>query len=68
MIEHTMPSECVEEFRPNHPFPGYISQNADAELDQLAAILEREGIKVYRPKNVDWCKVGDIPALCHVMG
>ena len=58
MIEHTMPSEYVKEFRPNNPFPGYISQNGDAELDQLAAILEREGIKVYRPKNVDWCKIG----------
>lgn len=53
MIEHTMPSRYLEEFRPNHPFLKYISEAADAELDQLATILEREGIKVYRPKDVD---------------
>lgn len=58
MIQHTMPSEYINEFRPSNPFPEYISQNADAELDQLATILEREGIKVYRPKNVNWCKIG----------
>ena len=54
VIENTMPSEYIKEFRPNHSFPEYISENADAELDQLAEILQREGIKVYRPKNVDW--------------
>ena len=58
MIEHTMPSEYAGEFRPNHPFPKYISEIADAELDQLSTTLENESIKVYRPKNVDWCKVG----------
>ena len=58
MIANTMPSQYLEEFRPNNPFPEYISKNADTELDQLAAILEREGVKVYRPKNVDWCKIG----------
>ena len=53
MIEHTMPSEYAGEFRPNYPFPEYISETANAELDQLSTILENEGIKVYRPKNVD---------------
>ncbi|KAL2049443.1 hypothetical protein ABVK25_010347 [Lepraria finkii] len=58
MIANTMPSRYLEEFRPNHPFPEYISETADAELNQLATILEREGIKVYRPKSVDWCNIG----------
>ena len=58
MIANTMPSRYLEEFRPNHPFPEYISETADAELNQLTTILEREGIKVYRPKSVDWCKIG----------
>jgi len=58
MMANTMPKEYVTEFRPNNPFPEFVSNNADVELDQLAAILEREGIKVYRPKNVDWTKIG----------
>lgn len=58
MIANTMPTQYLEEFRANHPFPEYISEAVDAELDQLAAILEGEGIKVYRPKHVDWCKLG----------
>ena len=33
MIENTMPSEYIEEFRLNHLFPEYILENADAELD-----------------------------------
>lgn len=58
MIEHTMPEQYLGEFRPNNPFPDYVSQNADAELDRLSAILQQEGIRVYRPEHVDWTRVG----------
>lgn len=53
MIEHIMSSQYIEEFRPNYPFSNHISKIADAELDQLVAILEREDVKVYRSKDVD---------------
>ena len=58
MIENTMPEEYLDLFRPDSPFPDYICQRADAELDQLSSILEREGVKVFRPKHVDWQKIG----------
>ncbi|KAL9108144.1 MAG: hypothetical protein Q9187_008333 [Circinaria calcarea] len=53
-----MQSQHREEFRPNNPFPEDILEAAGAELDRLAAILEREGIKVYRPDDVDWIEMG----------
>lgn len=53
-----MPDQYWKEFRPDHPFPARISEIADTELNQLASILEHEGIKVYRPKSVNWCEIG----------
>lgn len=58
MIESTMPDQFWKEFRPDHPFPAPISESADTELNQLASILEREGIRVYRPRSVNWCEIG----------
>ncbi|KAL9011817.1 MAG: hypothetical protein Q9173_003375 [Seirophora scorigena] len=58
MIENVMPEEYIGLIRPDNPFPNIICQRADAESDQLSSILEREGIKVYRPKNVDWQQIG----------
>ncbi|KAJ3494289.1 hypothetical protein NLG97_g4176 [Lecanicillium saksenae] len=58
MISATMPQEHTENFRPFNPFPTSIVTKAQAELDNLAKILEGEGIRVYRPRVVDWLKVG----------
>ena len=53
-----MPEEFFHEFKPHNPFPEYILQAADRELDQLVSILEKEGVKVQRARDVDWNKVG----------
>ncbi|KAJ6789973.1 hypothetical protein PWT90_02929 [Aphanocladium album] len=53
-----MPEEYACNFKPFNPFPVDIVTRAQAELDNLATILENEGIRVYRPKKVDWLKVG----------
>ncbi|KAK3939385.1 mitochondrial glycine amidinotransferase [Diplogelasinospora grovesii] len=58
MIEATMPEEHHANFRSHNPFPADIVAKAQLELDNFAALLEREGIKVYRPRKVDWVKVG----------
>jgi len=58
MIKATMPEEHFNEFRPNHPFPAEILEKASEELEQFAKVLETAGVKVYRPKTVDWSKVG----------
>lgn len=58
MVVNNMASQHVEESRPNHPFPEYVSEAADAKLDQLATILKHEGVKLYRPKHVDWGRTG----------
>ncbi|UNI23077.1 Glycine amidinotransferase [Purpureocillium takamizusanense] len=58
MIAATMPQEHALEFRPANPFPADVVLKAKEELDNLAALLEREGILVYRPKQVDWLKAG----------
>lgn len=52
-----MPSEHAHHFQPKSLFPEDLIAKADAELDQFAAILEKEGVKVYRPKNIDWLAV-----------
>jgi glycine amidinotransferase len=62
MIEATMPEHSWEQFRPNRRFPEEISKEADKELDGLAAMLESEGIRVFRPAIVDWHKVGGYTA------
>ncbi|KAI1814969.1 Amidinotransferase family protein [Poronia punctata] len=58
MIEATMPSAHVHRFQPRSPFPDSIVEKAEAELDYFAAILEAEGIRVYRPPiGIDWLSV-----------
>ena len=58
MIKATMPTAHVHRFQPKSPFPEKLIARAEAELDYFAAILEAEGIKVYRPpKGVDWLAV-----------
>ncbi|KAJ4388412.1 hypothetical protein N0V85_007578 [Neurospora sp. IMI 360204] len=60
MIRATMPSPYHSEFRPHHPFPASIVAKADEELDNFARVMtERFGIKVYRPREVDWTKANE---------
>lgn len=58
MIAATMPDKYHSSFRSRNPFPKDIVERADAELDQLVSILQREGVQVYRSEAVDWLKVG----------
>jgi glycine amidinotransferase len=62
MIKATMPELHQQKFQPDSPFPEGVLQKAAAELDQLARVLQEEGIKVYRPSHVDWRKVGGYTA------
>lgn len=57
-IAAVMPRKYRSSFRPHHPFPRDIIEEADKELDQLVSILQREGVQVYRPEVVDWLEVG----------
>ncbi|KAF4173132.1 hypothetical protein CNMCM8927_008584 [Aspergillus lentulus] len=58
MIEATMPSQHVHRFKPRHPFDPKLIAKADAELDYFAAILQAEGVQVYRPpEGVNWLDV-----------
>lgn len=55
MIEATMPSAHVHRFQPHSPFDEKLIAKAEAELDYFAAILQAEGIKVYRPPvGINW--------------
>lgn len=58
MIEATMPDEYWDEFRPNNPYPAEIVANAAKELNELAHILESEGVTVRRPDIVNWEAIG----------
>ncbi|KAF4508821.1 hypothetical protein G6O67_005153 [Ophiocordyceps sinensis] len=58
MIAATMPGEHFAEFRPSNPFPADIVAKAQWELDNFASLLEKHGVRVYRPKEVDWVKAG----------
>ena len=59
IIEATMPSQHVHRFQPQAPFDEKLVAKAEAELDFLSAILEAEGVKVYRPPfGIDWLSVG----------
>ncbi|KAF7553666.1 hypothetical protein G7Z17_g3442 [Cylindrodendrum hubeiense] len=57
-MEAIMPAEYVDQFKPNHPFSADLLEKAQQELDNFAAVLEQHGVRVYRPKEVDWLKVG----------
>lgn len=58
MLDATMPSEHLPSFRPNNPFPTSLLEKADAELAHFVSVLEANGIRVYRPKEVDWLSFG----------
>jgi len=58
MIDATMPEAYRAEFRPANRFPAEILRKANEELDRFAAILQQEGVRVHRPKSVDWFHVG----------
>ena len=58
MIQATMPTAHQHRFVPQAPFQSDLIKNAEAELDHLASLLEKEGIHVYRPpQDIDWCGV-----------
>lgn len=57
-MEAIMPEEHVDLFRPNNPFSEDLLEKAQRELDNFAAVLEQHGVRIYRPKEVDWLKVG----------
>lgn len=54
----TMPAEHVANFKHSNPFPADILAKAQEELDNFAALLQAQGIRVYRPKKLNWLKVG----------
>ena len=54
MIKATMPIDHQTSFKPANPFPKAIVDRAEQELDQLSAILEGQGVTVYRADDVDW--------------
>ncbi|KAL8709017.1 MAG: hypothetical protein Q9220_006226 [cf. Caloplaca sp. 1 TL-2023] len=58
MMEATMTEKYLDEFKPGNPFPAAILAKAQEELDNFARILESHGVRVYRPKEVDWVEVG----------
>lgn len=62
MIQATMPEQYHGHFQPKSRFPKNVLQKADVELDQLASVLQQDGIKVYRPDDVDWYAVGGYTA------
>ncbi|KAK5988337.1 L-arginine:L-lysine amidinotransferase [Cladobotryum mycophilum] len=58
MVDATMPEQHAGEFRPRNPFPADTLAKAQMELDNFASLLEKHGVRVYRPKEVDWLKEG----------
>ncbi|PKX96253.1 uncharacterized protein P174DRAFT_440820 [Aspergillus novofumigatus IBT 16806] len=53
-----MPSHHVHRFKPRCPFDQKVIAKAEAELDYFAAILQAEGVRVYRPlAGVNWLDV-----------
>lgn len=58
MMAATMVKQYLAEFKANNPFPADILEKAQQELDNFAAVLEQHGVRVYRPKEVDWVKAG----------
>ncbi|KAH8159762.1 hypothetical protein CIB48_g8484 [Xylaria polymorpha] len=56
MMAATMPLEYLENFRLSNPFPPEILVKAQEELDNFADLLQKQGVRVYRPNKVDWVK------------
>ena len=53
-----MPPIHIHRFQPQSPFPDELIAKAEAELDYSAAILQAEGIQVYRPPDeINWLAV-----------
>ena len=57
MIQATMPPEHQHHFTSGRAFPSEIVRLAEQELDNFVSILQREGVLVYRPNDVDWATV-----------
>jgi glycine amidinotransferase len=55
-LQATMPAHQWDFFKAHgeNSFSEHLVQAAMQELDQLAAVLEQEGVKVRRPDVVDW--------------
>ncbi|WP_406300710.1 amidinotransferase (plasmid) [Embleya sp. NBC_00888] len=62
MIRATMPREHWHRFVAGNPFPADIVDNAERELDGLSALLESRGVRVRRPRPVDWTELGGYTA------
>ncbi|KAK4634429.1 L-arginine:L-lysine amidinotransferase [Fulvia fulva] len=58
IISATMPKQYWKEFKKDNPFPEQIVSNAQRELRNFAAVLEQHGVKVLRPKEINWRDVG----------
>lgn len=59
MIQATMPAVHQHRFMPQTLFPPDLIAKAEAELDHLATLLEKEGIHVHRPRrHIDWLAAG----------
>ena len=59
MIQATMPAVHQHRFLPQTLFPPDLIAKAEAELDHLATLLEKEGIHVHRPpRDIDWLAAG----------
>jgi glycine amidinotransferase len=58
VLRATMPHGYLDCFKPASLFPVDIVAQAEAELNQLAVLLEQRGIQVYRPSDVDWMQHG----------
>ncbi|KAL8792431.1 MAG: hypothetical protein Q9195_004964 [Heterodermia aff. obscurata] len=62
MIKATMPPEHHQQFTSDRAFPPEIVRLAEQELNCFVSILRRERVLVYRPKDMDWGKVGGYTA------
>jgi glycine amidinotransferase len=51
-------SEHIANFKPLNPFPLETMAKAQQELDYFASLLQEQGIRIYRPRKVNWLEVG----------
>lgn len=56
VIEAIMPKGHWDQFQPQNPFPSELVKKAQGELDNFSNVLEQHGVRVYRPREVDWVK------------